>query len=125
MDPVQGGVVQLGGKEIVYPIRRCPDPTPAKTKMPYRDLGFHGTCNVQQHCRSEHNALRSNPPSGGCLDLDDGDLREEVEEVCVHEEERKGGDCHVFVSQVLMFVATSASTLHPCVGRTSSSYLHP
>ena len=31
------------------------------------------------------------------------------------------GDCPIVVSQILMVVvATSASTLHPCVGRTSA-----
>ena len=39
-----------------------------------------------------------------------------VEEVCVHQEE-----VCVVVSQILMFAATSASTLHPCACRTSSS----
>ena len=41
--------------------------------MTYRDWpGCHCTCNARQHCRSEHKAMRSTPPSGGCLDLDDG-----------------------------------------------------
>ena len=47
----------------------------------------------------------------------------EVEEVCVHLEERKGqgGEGAVVVSQILMFAATSASTLHLVACRTSSS----
>ena len=46
---------------------------------------------------------------------------EEVHEVVLVEVCGRG-DCPVVVSQILMFVvATSASTLHPWVGRTSSS----
>lgn len=129
--------------------------------MPYCDcLGFYGACNVQQSCRNEHNAARSIPPSGGYLDLDDGNLREfleargldeevdeeevEVEKVVqekvretevvedvvdvvevvqerVQEEEWKASDCHGVASQVQLFVAIFVSTLHLCVGRTSSS----
>ena len=49
------------------------------------------------------------------------EVQEHEEKVQEHEEERKSGDCHGFVSRILVFAATFASTLHLCVGRTSSS----
>ena len=68
--------------------------------MVYRERrGLHGTCNVQQECRIEHNTIRSNS-HGGCVDLDDELLEtheadqkvgeeEELEEVQEQEQEQE------------------------------------